>query len=212
MQSLAKHSTFKSGDGGGPLGPFRSPHEAFRALVEEHLRIIADGEIRITDNAADVFLAYWPRLGVLDSVWEQTAAAGKKGEKFFLKHADVKGDHALVNADHDTVGIIDWDWCSTASREEAFSSPCMMWPVAAFYDGSNELAQEELFLARVLRERGRDDLARCEPQGRKFQRLLFALGPGGASHENRKTFASLFMGLKRAFDCERGLDKEKRAA
>ncbi|KAI0531620.1 hypothetical protein GGR58DRAFT_518391 [Xylaria digitata] len=110
-------------------------------------------------------------------------------EKFFLKHAD-KGDHILVNAD--------------------FDIPCMMWPVAAFYDGSNELADEELLLARVFCERGREDLARCVLDGRKVQRLLFALGPGGASHEDRRMFACLFMGLKQAFDLGYGGKEEKR--
>jgi hypothetical protein len=65
-------------------------------------------------------------------------------------------------------------------------------------------------LARAFRERGRDDLARCVLNGRKVQRLLFALSPAGASHENRKTFASLFMGLKRAFACRHDISKERR--
>ncbi|GAB0139166.1 hypothetical protein EsDP_00007379 [Epichloe bromicola] len=200
VDGLAEHSTFRSGHGGRPLGPFRSSQEAFRALVEAHLRMIAAGEIGTAENALDVFLAHRFRLDVLDRLSEQTATAGEDGEQFFLKHADDKGDHILVNADFEIVGIIDWEWCSTTSREEAFSSPCMMWPVAAFYNGSNELAEEELLLAHVFRERGREDLACCVLDGRKVQRLLFALGPGGASHGNRKTLAGLFMGLKRAFD------------
>ncbi|KAG6153261.1 hypothetical protein E4U37_003076 [Claviceps purpurea] len=153
--ALAEHSTFRSGDGGMPLGPFRSSNEAFRAIVEANMRMVP--------------------------------------------HADEKGDHILVNENFDIVGIIDWEWCSTASRKEAFSSPQMMWPVDAFYDGSNELAEEELLLARVFRERGRQDLASCVLHGRKVQRLLFALHSGVAQLD-KKTFASLFVGLKRAFD------------
>ncbi|KAI0526280.1 hypothetical protein F5B22DRAFT_655497 [Xylaria bambusicola] len=197
VQGLAQHSTFRSGEDDRPLGPFRSSREASHALVEAHLRMIAGGEIGTAENAADVFLAHRFRLDVLD-------------RKFFLKHADDKGDHIFVNADFDIVGVIDWEWCSTASKEEAFSSPCMMWPVAAFYDGSNELADEELLLARVFCERGREDLARCVLDGRKVQRFLFALGPGGASHEDRRTFACLFMGLKQAFDPGHGGKEEKR--
>lgn len=163
------------------------------------------------ENAADVFLAHRFRLDVLDRVWKPTrAAAVEEDEKFYLKHADDKGDHIFVNADFDIVGVIDWEWCSTASKEVAFSSPCMMWPVAAFYDGSNELADEELLLARVLCERGREDLARCVLDGRKVQRSLFALGLGGASHEERRTFACLFMGLKQAFDPGHGGEEERR--
>ncbi|KAF9775857.1 hypothetical protein IL306_006017 [Fusarium sp. DS 682] len=203
---LAQHSTFRSGHGGRPLGPFRSSQDAFRALVEAHLGMILAGEIGTAENALDVFLAHRFRLDLVN------AAAGKGGgeqQQFFLKHADDKGDHILVNADFEIVGIIDWEWCSTASKEEAFSSPCMMWPVAAFYDGSNELAEEELLLARIFRERGREDLACCVLDGRKVQRLLFALGPGGASHTNTRTLASLFMGLKHAFDDGSGFETDR---
>ncbi|KAK3680703.1 hypothetical protein B0T22DRAFT_466846, partial [Podospora appendiculata] len=207
VQSLAQHSTFRSGEDGKPIGPFRSSREALRTIVEAHLRMIARGEIGTADNAVDVFLAHRFRLDILDSVWSPNKAA-EQGETFFLKHADDKGDHILVNADFDIVGVIDWEWCCTASREEAFASPCMMWPVAAFYDGANELADDELLLARVFREKGREDLARCVLDGRKIQRVLFALGPGGASHEDGKTFARLFTGLKRVFDLEHGSDDE----
>lgn len=86
----------------------------------------------------------------------------------------------------------------------------MMWPVAAFYDGSNELAEEELLLARVFCEGGCEDLARCVLDGRKVQRLLFALGPSGASYEDRRTFACLFVGLKQAFDPGHGGKEKKR--
>ncbi|KAG6004502.1 hypothetical protein E4U43_000726 [Claviceps pusilla] len=193
LGGLAQHSTCRSGDGGKALGPFRSSRDAFRALVEAHLRMIAAGEIGTADNALDVFLAHRFRLDLLDQVSESNG-----GERFFLKHADDKGDHILVNADFDIVAIIDWECCSTTSRQEAFSSPCMMWPVAAFYDGSNELAQEELLLARVFRERGRDDLAHCVLNSRKVQRFLFGLGPDG-SGQDAKTLLGLLKGLKRAF-------------
>ncbi|KAG6064624.1 hypothetical protein E4U33_006073 [Claviceps sp. LM78 group G4] len=197
--ALGEQSTFRSGDGGMPLGPFRSSEEAYRAIVEANMRMVVTGEIGEAEHALDILLAHRFRLDVLHKVSEQTATAEKGSEQFFLKHPDDKGDHIMVNDDFDIVGIIDWEWCSTASRNEAFSSPCMMWPVDAFHDGSNELTEEELLLARVFRERGREDLASCVLHGRKVQRLLFALHAGVAELD-KKTFASLFVGLKRAFD------------
>ncbi|KAG5970789.1 hypothetical protein E4U13_005213 [Claviceps humidiphila] len=198
--ALTEHSTFRSGDGGMPLGPFRSSEEAFRAIVEANMRMVVTGEIGEAEQALDILLAHRFRLDVLDKVSEQTGTTAEKGgEKFFLTHADEKGDHILVNADFDIVGIIDWEWCQTTSKELAFSSPCMMWPIGAFYDGSNELAEEELLLARVFREKGREDLASCVLHGRKVQRLVFGLHDGVAQLD-KKTFASLFVGLKRAFD------------
>lgn len=186
VQGLAQHSTFQSCDDGEPLGPFRSPQEALGPLVEAHLRMIAGDEVGTADNAVCVFLAHRSVVDILDRV-------GKSA-------ADDKADHTLVNADFDIVGVIDWERCSTASREEAFSSLCMMWPVAAFYGDSNGLADEELPLARVFCERGLEDLVRCVLDGRKVRGLFFALALGGASHEDRRTFVSLFMGLRQAFD------------
>ncbi|KAG6026230.1 hypothetical protein E4U40_002237 [Claviceps sp. LM458 group G5] len=199
--ALADFSTFRSGDGGMPLGPFRTSKEAFRAILEAYIRMTVAGEIGSAENVLDLLLAYRFRLDVLDQMSEQqqTAIAEKGSEQFFLKHADDKGDHILVNDDFDIVGIIDWEWCQTASREQAFSSPCMMWSISAFYNGSNQLTEEELLLASVFRERGRKDLASCVLHGRKVQRLLFALDPLTA-YEDSKTLSSLFIGLKRAFD------------
>ncbi|CCE32322.1 uncharacterized protein CPUR_06182 [Claviceps purpurea 20.1] len=197
--ALADFTTFRSGDGGTPLGPFRSSKEVFRAFVEASIRMIVSGEVGRAETELDIILAYKFGLDVVDRVSEQSVTAYKGSEQFFLKHMDDKGDHILVNDDFDIVGIIDWEWCQTAPREQAFSSPQMMWPIKAFFDGSNELAEEELLLARVFRERGREDLASCVLHGRKVQRLLYALGPMIAC-EDRKTLAGLFMGLKRAFD------------
>lgn len=206
---LAQHSTFRSGQGSRPLGPFRTSQEAHRALVEAHLRMIASGEIGTAENALDGFLAHRFRLDVVDMIPSQAVAAEDRDDQFFLKHADDKGDHILVDADFNIVGIIDWEWCSTASKEEAFSSPCMMWPVGAFYEGSNQLSEEELLFARVFRERGRDDLARCVLDGRRVQRYMFALGPGGAFHEPKRTRGCLFWGFKRAFEGLGAVSDEK---
>ena len=106
-----------------------------------------------------------------------------------------------MNDSFDIVGVIDWEWTSTASKAEAFAPPCMMWPVAEFYDGSNELAEEEVRLASIFRERGRVDLAKCVVEGRKIQRFFFALGTESVFLDS-KTSADLFAGLQRAFDFE----------
>ncbi|KAG6153258.1 hypothetical protein E4U37_003073 [Claviceps purpurea] len=196
VDALADFTTFRSGDGGMPLGPFRSSEETFRAIVEANIRMVVTGEIGSAENPIDSCLII---IDVLDQMSEKPATPEKGGEQFFLKHVDDKGDHILVNDDFDIVGIIDWEWCSTAPREQAFSSPQMMWPINAFYDSSNELAEEELLLARVFRERGREDLASCVLHGRKVQRLMYALGPLVVDAD-KKTLAGLFMGLKRAFD------------
>ncbi|KAL4969718.1 uncharacterized protein BDV14DRAFT_195970 [Aspergillus stella-maris] len=74
-----------------------------------------------------------------------------------------------------------------------------MWPVAEFYDGSNQLTTEELRLADIYRERDREDLANYVIEGRKIQRFFFALGPE-SSLLDAQTFGPLFKGSQRAFD------------
>lgn len=75
-----------------------------------------------------------------------------------------------------------------------------MWPVGRFYDGSNELSDEEVRFANIFRERGRNDLAECVMKVRKVQRFYFAFGPSGEAYGDRKTFMDLFAGLQDAFD------------
>jgi hypothetical protein len=77
----------------------------------------------------------------------------------------------------------------------------MMWPVAEFYNGSNELAAGRLRLAAIFRERGRDDLASCVVGGRKAQRFFFALGTESSFLDTR-TLPHRFAGLQRVFSLE----------
>lgn len=201
VQGIAQHATYRMGAGGLP-GPFASSLEGSVAIVKSYLSMIANGEIG-ADNAVDTYLAHRFRLDVASGLW----ADGPSEDRFFLKHPDDKGDHILVNESYDIVGIIDWEWTRTASKPEAFSSPCMMWPLGKFYGGSNELAPDEVRLAEIFEERGRKDLSDCVMQGRKAQRFFFALGPESPSSD-RKTFLDLFMGLQSAFNLwDEGWDK-----
>ena len=98
VQGLAHPSTFRIGGGcggGGPLGPFSSPVEGARTLLESYLAMIANGEIG-TGNPVDVYLAHRFRLDVVDRLWGDAAGA-PPGGPFFLKHPSDEGDHILVN-------------------------------------------------------------------------------------------------------------------
>jgi len=98
------------------------------------------------------------RLDILTNLLEDAPS----GNQFFLKHPDDKGDT------FDIVGIIDWEWTYAVSKAEAFCSPCIIWPVAKFYSGSNELAEDELRLAAIFNKRGRKDLTNYIINGRKI--------------------------------------------
>jgi hypothetical protein len=198
VQGIAHHSTFNMTEQSGqPLGPFASSAEVARALVEYYLDMIASGEVG-SQYLDDVFLAHRFRLDIIDRIWE----GRRRQERFYLKHPDDKGNHILADEEFNIVGVIDWEWTRTVSKEEAFSSPCMMWPVARFYEGSNELSADEVRFADMFRARGRHDLAACVVQGRQVQRFYFALGPSSGAHGSRETFMDLFAGLRRAFGFE----------
>ena len=190
IQALADPAIFRIGSG-GPLGPFPSSLEGTRAILESYLGMIASGEIQAS-HSVDAYLAHLFRLNIIHEGFPSTG-------QLFLKHPDDKGDHILINDSFDIIGIIDWEWTQTVSKEHAFCSPCMMWPVGKFYDGSNDLATDEERLADIFWERGREDLSKYVIESRKIQRFFFALGPEG-SFSDQKSFIDLFTGLRRTFN------------
>ncbi|KAK1762608.1 hypothetical protein QBC33DRAFT_258357 [Phialemonium atrogriseum] len=189
VQGLAHPATFRMG-GGGPLGPFSSSLRGSRAMLESYLAMIASSEIDAC-HPVDAYLAHHFRLEVVGGLWEDVSSGGQS----FLKHPDDKGDHILVNSSFDVVGIIDWEWTQTVSRAEAFCSPCMLWPVTEFYNGSNELAADELRLASIFRERAVKILLTMLSRAGRSRDSSSLLAP---TAPDRKTFTNLFTGLKRA--------------
>ncbi|KAF6814456.1 glucan 1,3-beta-glucosidase [Colletotrichum sojae] len=191
-----------------PSGPFASVEAAYVAVVRQHLRAISDKEI--ASLPVDNYLAFLYRLSLIP---ELAASSSSTHGPFYLKHYDDKGDHILIDDEYNITGIIDWEFASAEPKELAFSSPCMTSPVGDFYDGKNNLAEEELELARILEERGREDLSRCVLDGRRWQRFTFFLGGGIPSDKDE--FESLFNGLRTCFsDAEDGAPYEdwKKAA
>lgn len=193
VQGLAHLSTFRVGK--GPLGPFSSSLEGSQAILESYLAMIASGEID-TDLPVDAYLFHRFRRDIMGTLLGDVSPG-----QLFLKHPDDKGDHILVNDSFEIVGVIDWEWTQTVPKAEAFCSPCMMWPVAEFYNGSNELSADELRLAAVFREKGREDLANCVIKGRKVQRFFFGPGLDGVFLDS-ETLQYLFKGLQQAFNFE----------
>lgn len=194
VQGLAHQPTFRVGN--GPLGPFSSSLEGYQVILKSYLAMIASSEIDCC-YPVDTYLVHRLRQDIVGVLFQDVPSE----DQFFLKHPDDKGDHILVNDSFDIVGVIDWEWTQTVSRAEAFCSPCMLWPVAEFYSGSNALAADELRLAAIYHEKGREDLAVCVIEGRKAQRFLFALGPE-SSFLDMQTHLNLFAGLQRAFNFE----------
>lgn len=117
----------------------------------------------------DHYLTFLWRLKVLPKLIANSAS--REGP-FYLKHYDDKGDHILIDEKHNITGIIDWEFASMDSKELAFSSPCTVWPVGKFYEGNNDLAEDEIRFAAIFDARGREDIGDMVRRGRQLQRFL----------------------------------------
>ncbi|KAH0354608.1 hypothetical protein KCU81_g1454, partial [Aureobasidium melanogenum] len=175
------------------LGPFSTSKDSLTSILTHEIDMIKDGEL--STLATDNFLTHLWRLEHLPGL-----LANATDNHFYLKHADDKGDHILIDEDYNITGIIDWEWASTETKNFAFSFPCMMWPVVKYYDGSNELSQEELEFAQMFQRRGREDMAQMILQRRAWQRFLFFMA--GAGVPSYDEFRDLFQGLRRSFEGE----------
>lgn len=147
----------------------------------------------------DAYLVHRFLIDLVPSVLPSVQDDGK----FYLKHADDKGDHILVDEHFNITGIIDWEWAHTASPAHAFNSPIGLLPVADFYSGKNDLGDDEIVFARLLEERGRHDLARFVWNGRLQHRFTFCCGYDLVDWDGS---LGLFRGLRDAIGVDDGLE------
>ncbi|KOS41013.1 hypothetical protein CDV55_103664 [Aspergillus turcosus] len=170
------------------LGPFFSTKEYFSA----HIQLILDLIIRqesYVDRAVDAFLIH---RFLLDKVPEACSRSHLDDGKFYLKHANEKGDQILVDDEFNITGIIDWEWAHTDSKSGAFNSPIVLLPVADFYAGENSIGEDEVFFAKCLEAKGHPDLATIVRNGRLIHRFRFCCG---YDLTDWKGFLGLFAGL-----------------
>ncbi|KAB8074695.1 hypothetical protein BDV29DRAFT_201197 [Aspergillus leporis] len=81
---------------------------------------------------------------LLDSPLEVLSYYYHDDTQFYLRHADDKGDHLLVDDDYNITGIVDSEWAYTDAKPAAFNSTLMLLPVADFHDGKSQLGEDEL--------------------------------------------------------------------
>lgn len=174
------------------LGPYPTLKKAYEAIITRQMQFVSTKEVG--SLRVDNYLSFLWRLSVLPTLVNQSTSA--EGP-FYLKHNDDKGDHILVDDEYNITGIIDWEFASLEPTESAFSSPCMMWPVAKFYDGDNDLSDEEKLFATLFDERGRPDLGDAVRRGRRWQRFFFSLGE--TIPADMEEFRGLFQGLRQSF-------------
>jgi hypothetical protein len=174
------------------MGPFASWEEYHRSSLRLILDMILRGEL-YSQRAVDAYLIHRFLIDLIPFVVPTRTA--RDDQKFYLKHADDKGDHILVDEHCNITGIIDWEWAHTAPLFHAFNSPIGILPVGEFYDGMDHLGDNEATFARLLEEKGRPDLAGCVKNGRLQHRFNFCCG---YDLEDWKGFLGLFQGLRNA--------------
>lgn len=180
------------------LGPFSSLEEYHVSSLKMILRLILQDEL-YSQRAVDAYLIHRFLLDLVPLVLPTVQSNGE----FFLKHADDKGDHILVDENFDVTGIIDWEWAHTAPPALAFNSPIGLLPVADFYDGKNCLGDDEAVFALLFEEKGREDLAQFVRHGRLQHRFAFCCGYDLCDWDG---FLGLFRGLREALGVDEGMD------
>ncbi|KAJ5107179.1 hypothetical protein N7456_003854 [Penicillium angulare] len=154
------------------LGPFSLTAESVRAEIELILDLIARQESYV-DRPIDAFLIH---RFLLDKVSDIFGENKLDDEKFYLKHADDKGDQILVDDDFGITGIIDREWAHTDSKSGAFNSPIVLFDEADFYDGGNSVSEDESFLVECFEAKGHSDLGSIVRNGHIIHRFRFCCG------------------------------------
>ncbi|KAJ3579493.1 hypothetical protein NPX13_g1070 [Xylaria arbuscula] len=179
----------------GPLSSWKQYHELSLQLT---IDLIVRREL-YSLQSVDAYLIHKFLLDLIPSILSK--AVRDDDGRYYLKHADDKGDHLLVDEDYNITGIIDWEWAYTAPLSEAFNSPIGFLPVSQFYRGVNDLGEDEATFARLLREKGDPQLAQSVLTGRLQHRFNFCCGYDLSDWEG---FLGLFKGLREAV----GIDGE----
>lgn len=153
------------------LGPFKTARSRYLCQIDHVLNAIVSGS-QYTDNPVSGYLYH---LQIREWVSSDPSLATEDAE-FFVRHADDKGDHILVNDQGQVTGIVDWEWAFTTTKADAFSAPFALIDVGRYYEGSNELSEHERMLADAFDRLNRPDLTACVYGGRKYHRLLHCIG------------------------------------
>lgn len=181
-------------------GPFPSIEEYHKYSLRLILDLILREEM-YPQQPVDAYLIHRFLLNLVPSIVSHTSQSDQKS---YLNHADDKGDHILVDENFNITGIIDWEWAHTMPPEIAFNSPIGLLPVADFYDGANNIGEDESVFARLLEDKGRSELASHVRKGRLQHRFAFCCGYDLAG--DWSGFLGVFRGLREAIQVDHGLD------
>ncbi|WWC96661.1 hypothetical protein V866_003533 [Kwoniella sp. B9012] len=149
------------------FGPFRTNKERYLAHIDATLGYISKGAL-YKDNLIDDYP--W-HLELRESV-NGCKELDKQTDKVYVKHADERGDHLMVNEEGKIISILDWEWAYVTTKGEAFSTPKLFHQDYEWMRlGDNSLREAERILIECYELHGRSDLADCVRRGKLYTRL-----------------------------------------
>lgn len=186
-----------------PEGPYETAEDYYAAWAEQHLELIADGQL-YTEYPVDAYLTYRFLADNVGQMLEEPTKGKKKKEQFFLKHIDDNGQHILVDDDYNITGIIDWEYARTVPRHEAFGASTVTAEMDALYNREwtlPGLSVRDRVLIEALENRGSPELARliCDERARRLFWGL-ALEPTGDGAERLANEILKAFGVKETWD------------
>lgn len=184
-----------------PMAPCSSNEEFFTARIQLILDLILRQEI-YTTRPVDAFLIH---RFLLDAVSRVFSNHDLDDGKFYLRHADDKGDHIFVDDEFNITGIIDWEWAFTTPKSSAFNSLIGLLPVKDFYEGINDIGEGEIVFAEILEQSGHKDLGSIVRNGRLGHRFQFCCGYELSDWDG---FLGLFGGLLKCLGDEKDFNWE----
>ncbi|KAF2281486.1 uncharacterized protein EI97DRAFT_368619 [Westerdykella ornata] len=174
----------------GRYGPFESDAAYFASIIEQHLDLIADGQLYHT-CPKEAFLFYRLFAQNIDEL-----CGDEPRDTFFLKHVDDKGDHILIDDKYNIVGIIDWQFARTVPAREAFGPSLLTADLDCLYSGKAGITKDDMEIDGALRLRGREDLATFASGDELIRRFQLGLPSGFTRAEIRQLTKAVLVTLR----------------
>ncbi|WWC88159.1 uncharacterized protein L201_003064 [Kwoniella dendrophila CBS 6074] len=151
------------------LGPFTTQKERYLAHIDTTLRYISIEALyeEGVENGIDEYLWHLE----LRELVSASKRLEKIPQRLYIKHADEKGDHLMMNDKQDVIGVLDWQWAYVTTKSEAFSTPYIFNRRLFYERGSNGFSKEEGILVDSYNRLGRPDLGKCVKAGKIYTRL-----------------------------------------
>lgn len=169
------------------IGPFNTSNEYYTAILNYRIHLV--------DTRQLILPAPMGRFLVFKTLLENLPS--NDTGPFYLRHADSRDVNFLVDGEFNITGVIDWELATVVPKASAFQSPLFMYDLTELYDkGLSTPSIEEERFGKILREKGRDELAELAVQ-KKYFRLDQCVGSDPSFQEQfKQLFAGWWKGVK----------------